>query len=444
MNAIVGVFISLAVGVSAFYGPSDDVVVLTPSNFNSKVIQSDELWIVEFYAPWCGHCKALTPEWKKAASALKGVVKVGAVDADEHQSLGGQYGVRGFPTIKIFGANKNSPEDYNGQRTAQGIVDTVMGKLKSFVNARLSGKGGSSGGGSSGGGSGGGQKQGNKEDVVTLTDSNFEKEVLETDEMVLVEFYAPWCGHCKNLAPHWASAATELKGKVKVAALDATEHTIMANKFGVRGYPTIKYFPAGKKSWDDAADYDGGRTSGDIVNWAMDKYSENIPPPEVKELLSEDDFKSACESQQLCIIAVLPHILDCQAKCRNEYINILKTMAEKYKKRQWGYLWTEGFVQQELEEALGIGGFGYPAMAAVNVRKMKYSWLRGPFSEAGIKDYLGDLAFGRGSSAPLKDNKIPKIVTKEAWDGKDGELPVEDDYDLSDVELDDLDEKVEL
>lgn len=45
----------------------------------------------------------------------QGVVKVGAVDADKHQSLGGQYGVQGFPTIKIFGSNKNRPEDYQGK-----------------------------------------------------------------------------------------------------------------------------------------------------------------------------------------------------------------------------------------------------------------------------------------------------------------------------------------
>lgn len=45
---------------------------------------------------------------------LQGVVKVGAVDADQHKALGGQYGIRGFPTIKIFGANKNKPEEYQG------------------------------------------------------------------------------------------------------------------------------------------------------------------------------------------------------------------------------------------------------------------------------------------------------------------------------------------
>ena len=63
----------------------------------------------------CGHCKSLAPEWKKAAKALKGVVSVGAVDMDVHGSVGGPYNVRGFPTLKIFGSNKKSPQDYNGK-----------------------------------------------------------------------------------------------------------------------------------------------------------------------------------------------------------------------------------------------------------------------------------------------------------------------------------------
>ena len=72
----------------------------------------------------------LTPEYKKAASALKGVVKVGAVNADEHRSLGGQYQVQGFPTIKIFGKNKNKPEDYQGGRDAKVIFTTLQFNLK--------------------------------------------------------------------------------------------------------------------------------------------------------------------------------------------------------------------------------------------------------------------------------------------------------------------------
>lgn len=62
----------------------------------------------------CGHCKNLAPEYKKAATALKGMIKIAAVEATEHQSLGSQYGVRGYPSIKIFGADKKKPVDYNG------------------------------------------------------------------------------------------------------------------------------------------------------------------------------------------------------------------------------------------------------------------------------------------------------------------------------------------
>ena len=56
---------------NALFSASDDVVELTQSNFASKVTKSDELWIVEFYVPWCGHCKSMAPEYKKLAKELK-------------------------------------------------------------------------------------------------------------------------------------------------------------------------------------------------------------------------------------------------------------------------------------------------------------------------------------------------------------------------------------
>lgn len=63
--------ILLVTGTYALYDSSSDVVQLTPSNFERLVSNSDEVWIVEFFAPWCGHCKNLVPEYKKAARALK-------------------------------------------------------------------------------------------------------------------------------------------------------------------------------------------------------------------------------------------------------------------------------------------------------------------------------------------------------------------------------------
>nr|XP_033795095.1 protein disulfide-isomerase A6 isoform X2 [Geotrypetes seraphini] len=428
---------TLVLAVNSLYSSSDDVVQLTPTNFNSEVIQSDSLWLIEFYAPWCGHCQKLTPEWKKAAKALKGVVKIGAVDADKHQSLGGQYGVKGFPTIKLFGSNKNKPEDYQGGRTSEAIVDAALSALQSLVKNRL---GGRSGGYDSGRqGSGGGSKK----DVIELNDDNFDKNVLNSDVVWLVEFFAPWCGHCKNLEPEWAAAATEVKeqtnGKVKLAAIDATVNQMLTSRYGIRGFPTIKIFQKG----EDPIDYDGGRTKADIVARALDLFSESAPLPEILEIINESILTKTCEEHQLCIVSVLPHILDSGAEGRNSYLEVVLKLADKYKKKMWGWLWTEAGAQLDLEASLGIGGFGYPAMAAINSRKMKFALLKGSFSEQGINEFLRELSFGRGSTLPVGGGALPKIYNTEPWDGKDGEMPAEDEIDLSDVELDDL-EKDEL
>lgn len=247
-------------------------------------------------------------------------------------------------------------------------------------------------------------------------------------------------GHCKNLAPEWAKAAKELKGKVKLGALDATVHSATASKYQVQGYPTIKFFPGGRKDRSSAQEYDGGRTASDIVAWASDKYVVNIPAPEVYELTSEEVAKKACENQPICVVTILPNIYDCPSQCRNDYIKMLKKMADKYKQKQWGWLWAEAMTQSGVEDALDIGGFGYPAMAAVSIKKMKFSLLRGSFSNDGINEFLRDLSYGKGNTAPVKGAQLPKIETRDPWDGKDAPPIEEEDIDLSDVDLDEKDE----
>ncbi|KAK6112694.1 Protein disulfide-isomerase A6 [Brugia pahangi] len=421
--------LTILVGLShALYDGNRNVIQLTESNFNNKVLKSDEIWIVEFFAPWCGHCQKLVPEYMKLANALKGIFKVGAVDMTQHQSVGAQYNIQGFPTIKIFGANKKVPLDYQGPRTAQAMTDSLINELRKTVNAKL-------GISSSSQSKGANDKKSSGKYVIELTDSNFEEMVLHSKDIWLVEFFAPWCGHCKALKPHWEMAASELAGKVKVGALDATVHQAMASHFGIKGFPTIKYFAPGSSA-SDAEDYVGGRTSDDIVQYALNKVAENMPEPEVVEAVSQEVVDNACREKQLCIIAVLPHILDCQSSCRKNYLEVLKESAKKFKRNVWGWVWTDAGKQTELEEAFGMGGFGYPALAALNYRKMKFSMLKGSFGVSGIQEFLRDLSYGKGQTAPVKNAEFPKIMNVEPWNGKDGELPLEEDIDVSDVDLD--------
>jgi len=110
---------------------------LTPETFDG-VVNGKIHALVEFYAPWCGHCKKLTPEFKKLGEKilsdpkLKSRVVVAKVNADAHRALGTRFGVTGFPTLKWFarGQPVSSPETYQGSRTADGFLGFITDKLE--------------------------------------------------------------------------------------------------------------------------------------------------------------------------------------------------------------------------------------------------------------------------------------------------------------------------
>ena len=82
--------------------------------------------------------------------------------------------------------------------------------------------------------------------TVKVDNANFEAEVLEASEPVVVDFWAEWCGPCKMIAPSLEEIATELAGKVKIAKLNIDENPELAAKFGVRSIPTLAMFKGGE------------------------------------------------------------------------------------------------------------------------------------------------------------------------------------------------------
>ncbi|KAL3651333.1 hypothetical protein CASFOL_004335 [Castilleja foliolosa] len=236
--------VALFLAVSAFA----DVVVLTEENFEKEVGQ-DRGALVEFYAPWCGHCKKLAPEYEKLGASFKKAksVLIAKVDCDEHKSVCSKYGVSGYPTIQWFPKGSLEPKKYEGGRTAEAFAEFI--NSEGGTNVKIASVPSS---------------------VVVLTPDNFDEIVLDENKDVLVEFYAPWCGHCKSLASTYEKVAAAFKHDehVVIANVDADQHKDLAEKYGVSGYPTLKFFPKNNKAGDD---YDGGRDLEDFVTFINEK-----------------------------------------------------------------------------------------------------------------------------------------------------------------------------
>lgn len=82
--------------------------------------------------------------------------------------------------------------------------------------------------------------------MINFTDANFKKEVLESDLPVMVDYWAPWCGPCKMVAPIVDELAKEYQGKVKVGKLNVDDSPKVATQFGIMSIPTIMFFKDGK------------------------------------------------------------------------------------------------------------------------------------------------------------------------------------------------------
>ncbi|KAL8692017.1 MAG: hypothetical protein Q9218_002871 [Villophora microphyllina] len=138
--------LSAGVRGDGIYSKNSAVLQVDGKSYDKLVAKSNKVSIVEFYAPWCGHCQNLKPAYEKAAKGLDGLAQVAAVNCDDDSNKGfcGSMGVQGFPTLKIIkpGKKPGKPivQDYNGGRTAKDIVEAVKEAIPNNVK-RISDKG---------------------------------------------------------------------------------------------------------------------------------------------------------------------------------------------------------------------------------------------------------------------------------------------------------------
>ncbi|XWS36739.1 hypothetical protein CRYUN_Cryun20dG0111600 [Craigia yunnanensis] len=381
---------------NALYGPSSPVVMLTPSNFKSK---------------------------EKAANVLKRVATVAALDADAHKSLAQEYGIRGFPTIKVFAPGK-PPVDYQGARDVRPIAEFAFQQVKALLKDRLAGKA-----------SGGSSEKSEPNASVELNSRNYDEFVLKSKELWIVEFFAPWCGHCKKLAPEWRRAANNLKGKVKLGHVDCDSEKSFMSRFNVQGFPTILVFGAEK---DSPIPYEGARTVSAIESFALEQLETSVGPAEVTELTGPEMIQEpvspsfeiqAAEVNQEDIWRELEQQEQPAptggAKLTRPHI------CESSPHWKISYAWAASGKQPDLEKRVGVDGYGYPALVALNVKKGAYAPLKSAFELEHIIEFVKEA--GRGGKGNLSFEGTPEIAKTEPWDGKDGEIIEEDEFSLEEL-----------
>ncbi|KAK0745921.1 protein disulfide-isomerase precursor [Schizothecium vesticola] len=216
--------------------------------------------------------KEISEKLKPIAEAQRGVINFATIDAAAYGAHAGNLNLKAdkFPAFAIQEVAKNQKFPYDQEKaiTFEDIKafvdDFVSGKVEPSIKSEPI-------------------PESNDGPVKVIVAKNYNDIVLDDAKDVLVEFYAPWCGHCKALAPKYEElgglyADSEFKDKVVIAKVDATANDVPDE---IQGFPTIKLFPAGAK--DKAVTYSGSRTIEDLIKFIAENGKYKATVEEKKE-----------------------------------------------------------------------------------------------------------------------------------------------------------------
>jgi DnaJ family protein C protein 10 len=209
----------------------------------ANIAKAEKPFFIDFFTPWCPPCMHLLPEFRKAAKKNGKNMNFGIVDCTvEH--ICNQYNIHSFPTSIIF--NKSTQHHFRGEHT----VNDLNVFIEDFFDPI----------------------------VYTLNYESFRESVTKRakGKIWLVDFYAGWCGPCKQMAPEWRALAKKLKGIAFVAKVDCQLEPSLCSEQNVQMYPQIRLYAA--DSTGSAPyhlyDYNQPRNSDSFYRWA-EKFAPN-------------------------------------------------------------------------------------------------------------------------------------------------------------------------
>ncbi|KAG6865383.1 hypothetical protein C0991_003086 [Blastosporella zonata] len=248
--------------------------LLTPDTFAD--LTASGLWFIEFFSPYCRHCNAFAPTWEKLVDECAvdtPQVNLAQVDCSLYGDLCNENGITAYPTMKML--NKGKEVDrYTGSRDLLDLHNFINRNAEAFLSPPSA------------------PPQKKEEElnpvgeVLSLTSTTFVSTLAQGP--MFVKFFAPWCGHCKKLAPTWKSLARDMRGKLSIVEVNCEEEKALCKTYNVQGYPTLTYItPGGVRS-----EYMGGRKLEQLKKFAEGASTEGvraIGTAEVEGVLKEEE-----------------------------------------------------------------------------------------------------------------------------------------------------------
>ncbi|KAI9208317.1 thioredoxin-like protein [Polychytrium aggregatum] len=269
-------------------------------------------WVVFFGTKWCPHCQKLTPKWLKMQQAVQEYApnfNVRKVECTRNEAFCDGQNIQGYPTLKLFVDGKFVEElpdraivdedtliKYAKEKAiASKPKEDYVNKLKALALSQSSGS-----------------SVNPKGELVHLTQNTFPD--ASSSQPWFVMFHAPWCGHCKNLAPTWEVLARELKNKVNVGKVDCTVETGLQKKYKIAGFPTLKILQGS----NEIGEYRGARTLDALRDYALKVFNKPVFAP-----ILASDIATARSSHEISFFYVYNPV-GASEESLHAFINVAK------------------------------------------------------------------------------------------------------------------------
>ncbi|KAG0566686.1 hypothetical protein KC19_7G081300 [Ceratodon purpureus] len=356
----------------------EDVLVLNVDSFD-ETIKAHPFILVEFYAPWCGHCKKLTPEYAKAATELKShdppiVLAKVDVNDEKNKPLASKYGITGFPTLKIFKKGGSIISDYKGPREAAGIV----AHLKQLVGPPSS----------------------------EITSAEQAEEIVKKSQLTVV-------GVFKSLDDKeysdFVSVADELRGDYQfVHTLDTS---FVPDKGVALVAPAVRLYKRFDEGFNDAED---------LSLEGLKKFLEEKSVPLVTEMNKDPASHSFLLKFFNAVATKAYLLLDLKADTADSYRTTYAEMAKTYQSKGIRFLIADSTENDNAVKFFGIKDSGLPALV-VQAKDDNEKYVANNIKASDMSAWLEDFQDGK-LEAYLKSDEIPekndepvKVVVRKSF-----------------------------